>query len=146
MPGASYCGNFRELPSSGVQNAKLSKGIVVEPLLLDVVGASNEDDEDSLKAMSRKFDILLVSDMMYDVKLCVHLVRFLFRLMSLNPSLQVIAAGEDRLGASNKEYAAQLKTFGLERNIIKKIPGKLLESWFYPGLGDIILEKLVLSK
>ena len=136
-----YTKRLSSLPS-GVD---LDGDVLIEALLLDVCQVSPDD----IARIASTFDVILMSDMIYDVNLCLGIMTFLSELLRCNSAITIISSTEQRGSSSHASYDQRLVALGMKRDILfsSQSNGECLKT--YPwlpfvgqGLGTFNVERI----
>eukprot|EP00943_MAST-04B_sp_MAST-4B-sp1_P005640 g5640.t1 len=119
---------------------KKKSQVIVEPLMFDVRQAYTSEND--LKQISTYFDTIIASDMIYDVDLCVELMRVFNTVLSFDPNFVILLSTENRRSDTNITFNECLEKYHL--NAIEVMNNDLNSDNVYFGnnLGVISLYQL----
>jgi hypothetical protein len=124
----------------GEQRGEKSQ-VIVEPLIFDV--RQSYTSENDLKQISTYFDTIIASDMIYDVDLCLELMRVFNTVLSFYPSFVILLAMENRSSNAHITFNECLEKYHLD--VIEVMNNEIKSDNIYFGnnLGVISLCQLV---
>jgi predicted nicotinamide N-methyase len=136
-----YSKRLTDLPC----NFELNGNIFVEALLLDICQVSSDD----ISRIAAGFDVIVLSDMIYDVNLCLSIMTFLSQLLQRNPTIIIISSTEQRGSSSHASYDQRLVALHMKRRVLFSSDRNREFLQMYPwlpfvgqGLGTFNVERI----
>ena len=122
-------------------NEEKKTQVIIEALMFDI--RESYTSENDLKQISQHFDTIIASDMIYDVELCLELMRLFHTLLSFNSALMILIATENRKSDTHVTFNNCLSKYHLKILEVTHDDIKPDNVYFGDNLGNISLYQLV---